>query len=246
VATVPFYLLPDIKMQEVAERIATGDFEGAIPLARDAIGSRDEPDYRVQLIDAYGFAAREAGTNGGPFIEEAIAASSFLQTFPYALGHHATGHALHQWGFFDPSVETGALNHLEEALRLNPSDVSVRAETAESLIVLDRTDEAIGMLEAAVAVADGRYPELSGIYSIALLIDGDVEAARAAAEEGSRTGTGCRPILAEELLRVTTEDEPVPPTESFLATVGLQCERGEVYFFARVVPDDLSDEYLPE
>jgi hypothetical protein len=45
---------------------------------------------------------------------------------------------------------------------------------------------------------------------------------------------------------VTLEDEPAPPTESFLATVGFRCERGEIYFFARVVPDDLADDYLTD
>ena len=133
VAPVPFYLQPDIKMQRATERMSTGDFEEAIALARDAIRRRDEPDYRIRLIDTYGFAAREEGMDGRAFIEEATASAEFLETFPYALGHYAIGHALHQWAFFDGSVEEDALDHFQKALRLNPSDVTVRADDSRSI-----------------------------------------------------------------------------------------------------------------
>lgn len=244
VAAVPYYLVPDIRMEKASTLLAAGELDEAVSIARDAVSYRDEPDYRVLLIDAYGFLARDEGTEGARYLSGVKANSAFLEEIPYSLGHYAAGHAIHQWAYFDPSLEGQALEHFEAALRLNPSDVPARVEAAETLIALRRTDDALDLLEPAVEVSEGRYPELWGIYAMALMIDGDLGGGREAVE--ATFGAGCRPLLSEELLRLLATDSPAPPTASFLATTGFACTRGEMYFFTRIVPERFRRHYAPE
>lgn len=246
VATISLFFRPDALAQgglDLLEDIRPED--AAVELQR-AIDARPDPEYRIYRTEALGLAALDAGPGGRPVIDELLASAGYLRTFPDARGNATVGHYVHAWGWFDPAIEPTALSYLQEALRLNPSDLNSRIEASESLISVGRTDEAVSLLEPVASRAAGRLPEFWGAYSIASLVAGDTETAVTAATEATESGGGCRALLAGEAVRLTSGGGDEPPSESLVATLAFQCERQQLYFFARLVPEDLQAVYLPD
>ncbi|MGH2809032.1 MAG: O-antigen ligase family protein [Actinomycetota bacterium] len=245
VAPVRWFLTPDVTMLRATRSLREGEPLQAIGQAQDAIDRRDDPAYRVRLIDAYGGAALEARDDGERFINQVDDVAAYLGTLPDATGHRVAGIAYHHWGYFDPNVDDDALAHFEDALRLDPADTDSRIGAAETLIHMGRPGDAVALLEPAMSVSDGRYADLWGAYSIALLKSGDVGGAREAARAATAIDVSCRQYLAIELLRITTAPDARPADPSFFATLTFRCTLGEAYVFARMVPDSFREEYVP-
>lgn len=243
--SVHLLLRPDIRARTGVDLLSTGRYEAAIAALDTAVDHRADPEYRHRLLTALGASAIVEGPGGGRSINELVASAIFLDTFPDREGHLLTGHYLHAWAWFEPESEPDALRHFQQALRLYPGDIDARVLASESLIALGRPDEAVTLLAPVATDASGILPEYWGAYAVALLESGDREAAVAASREALESGGGCRALLAAELLRLTTGDDPGPPADPLLRTLTFSCDQDQQYFYARLVPERYRSLFLP-
>jgi hypothetical protein len=185
----------------------------------DAIGFRDEYEYRETLSDALGNAALEEGRAGRPFIEQMKTESSYLEGFPETSAIFTMGRWLHYYGTYDPDTDGLALARFRRGLELDPYNLPARMDLSEVLVDLGRPGDAVTLLEAlAPAIEEsGGYPDYWADLAMARVAAGDAAGADQALRLGRELDPdNCRVAIAQELLRTTSDTGYRPERETTL------------------------------
>jgi tetratricopeptide (TPR) repeat protein len=216
--------------------------EGASALG-SAIAMRNETLYREVLAGRLGIAASETGAGGAPLIERMREVNAYLDELPDVGALHAYARLMSYWSHHDESARPVALDLYHRVAELDPVNPLITVETAEVLVDLGRTEEALSMLEALRDDLTGRVPEYWGALSMTRLAAGDLGGAATALAEATRIDpTDCRVRLADTLVTLHGADPSAEPANDALRLI-LSCDPGLYDMFLRRLPSRYMDRY---
>lgn len=235
------FIRADHEVRRGVVLFSSGDGSGGAAEIRSALAFRDETLYREVLAGLLGLEALEAGKAGTHLIEEMREINTYLDELPDVGAIHAYARLMNYWGYFDESGYEAALALYRRAGRLDPVNPLIKIETAEVLVDLDRSGEALLVLERLLEPLQGRMAGYWAALSVVRSELGDLDLARDALTKGRELDpNNCRVMLADALLAAEAGAKD-PPTNPL--NLRLNCDPGLYNMLLRRLPQDARSDY---
>lgn len=201
------FLVSDGRVRQGELYYETGLYGPAETEFERALALRDEYQYRGIWGLAAGQAALAAQEEGTTVLETSRAAYSYLPEFPDIPRIVEQARVLTNAPSIDPEAAEGAAALYARALELDPLNPKLRIEYADLLVQLDRSDEALSVLEPASNGGD-LYPDYWAELAFIHATLGNVEEAQAALDHALALDESLpRAIDAQEILSGQPPDD---------------------------------------